>query len=50
MIHEAYCTFPEELLEKIVQQGLDVLPELIRRGNERLNSSIIFTSQSDLRN
>lgn len=30
MTYEANCTLPEELLEQIAQQGLDVLPALIR--------------------
>lgn len=30
MTYEADCTLPEELLEQIAQQGLDVLPALIR--------------------
>jgi putative transposase len=30
MTYEADCILSEELLEQIAQQGLDVLPELIR--------------------
>jgi putative transposase len=30
MTYEADCTLPEELLEQIAQQGLNVLPEIIR--------------------
>jgi putative transposase len=30
MTHQTDCTLPEELLEQIAQQGLDVLPDLIR--------------------
>lgn len=30
MTYEADCTLPEELLEQIAEQGLDILPELIR--------------------
>ena len=30
MTHEADCTLPEELLEQIAQQRLDVLPDIIR--------------------
>lgn len=30
MTYRADCTLPNELLEQISQQGLDILPELIR--------------------
>ena len=30
MTYEADCTLPDELLEQIAQQGLDVLPDIIR--------------------
>jgi len=31
MTYQTDCTLPDELLEQIADQGLDVLPELIRR-------------------
>ncbi len=30
MTYQTDCTFPDDLLEQIADQGLDVLPELIR--------------------
>jgi putative transposase len=30
MTHRSDCTVPAEILEQIAEQGLDVLPELIR--------------------
>ena len=30
MTYQTDCTLPDELLEQIADQGLDVLPELIR--------------------
>ena len=30
MTYQTDCTLPEELLEQIAQQGLDVLPDIIR--------------------
>ncbi|MFN2138859.1 MAG: hypothetical protein ACK2U5_00145 [Candidatus Promineifilaceae bacterium] len=30
MTYQSDCTLPDELLEQIAEQGLDVLPELIR--------------------
>jgi hypothetical protein len=31
MTYQTDCTLPDELLEQIAYQGLDVLPELLRR-------------------
>jgi hypothetical protein len=31
MTYNPNCTLPDELLEQVADQGLDVLPELIRR-------------------
>ncbi|MFN2179567.1 MAG: hypothetical protein ACK2UV_08785 [Candidatus Promineifilaceae bacterium] len=30
MTYQSDCTLPDKLLEQIAEQGLDVLPELIR--------------------
>jgi putative transposase len=30
MTYENDCTLPKELLEQIAQQGMDVLPDIIR--------------------
>ena len=45
MTYEPYCTFPEELLEQIAQQGLDVLPELI---GTVINTAIQIEQQNHL--
>ena len=46
MTYQTDCTLPEELLEQIAEQGLDVLPELIRTV---INTAMQIERQSHLR-
>jgi len=46
MTYQTDCTLPEELLEQIAEQGLDVLPELIRTV---INAAMQIERQSHLR-